>query len=160
VGAGAGADAMSTTLASTDAVFLSSFTEIWLHLTAWTVGGVGLCFFGAGILACRSVASGNDTSYAGHPTTTGGNNGGSGSSGSSGSSGWKTARRWTCIPLCSLVIGAITGFLQGCIASALVAALYYSIPYDVGIDIAAGLGIGQALVIVYFHLGRADFVHR
>jgi hypothetical protein len=31
---------------------------------------------------------------------------------------------------------------------------------DIGIDIAAGLGIGQAVVIVYFHLGRADFIHR
>ena len=35
-----------------------------------------------------------------------------------------------------------------------------AIPYPVGIDIAAGLGIGHAICITYFHLGRADFIHR
>lgn len=45
-------------------------------------------------------------------------------------------------------------------AGALIAAMYRAVPYDVGIDAAAGLGIGQALIIIYFHLGRGDFVHR
>jgi len=112
---------------NTDAVFLSTFTDVWVHLTLWTMGCVGLTFFGAGVLACRVG---------------------------------DTGRKWMWVPLTSMFVGMATGFLQGCIASALVSALYNAIPYDVGIDIAAGLGIGQGLVIVYFHLGRADFVHR
>ena len=42
----------------------------------------------------------------------------------------------------------------------MVALIYVSIPYTVGIDTVAGLGIGQAIIIIYFHLGRGDFVHR
>jgi hypothetical protein len=63
-------------------------------------------------------------------------------------------------PIAGLVFGAGVGIVQGSVTAALMAAMYVSIPYSIGIDIAAGLGLGQALVIVYFHLGRADFIHR
>ena len=38
----------------------------------------------------------------------------------------------------------------------LLSGIYVSIPYRIGTDIAAGLGLGQAIIITYFHLGR-DF---
>lgn len=63
-------------------------------------------------------------------------------------------------PLLAMAFGAFVGFIQGGLSAVLIALIYTSIPYSVGIDIAAGLGMGQAVVIVYFHLGRADFIHR
>jgi hypothetical protein len=47
-----------------------------------------------------------------------------------------------------------------CMLAALIAAIYTSIPFSIGLDVAAGIGIGSALVIVYFHLGRGDFIHK
>lgn len=101
--------------------------EIWIQLTIWTMMGVGIVFFGAGIVACRVG---------------------------------KTRFKWTWLPLCMLVLGVSVGFMQGALSSALIAALYTSIPYSIGLDIAAGMGIGQAIIIVYLQLGRADFIHR
>lgn len=67
---------------------------------------------------------------------------------------------WLWLPTLQLFIGASVGFMHGAVSAALISAASISIPYPVGIDIAAGLGIGQAICIVYFHLGRADFIHR
>lgn len=64
------------------------------------------------------------------------------------------------MPLGSTIIGAAFGFVQVAITSALIAAIYMSVPYAIGVDTAAGLGIGQAIVFIYFHLGRSDFIHR
>eukprot|EP00474_Spongospora_subterranea_P008345 CRZ08803.1 hypothetical protein [Spongospora subterranea] len=58
------------------------------------------------------------------------------------------------VPLLSAFIGALLGFASGGLSALLIAAIYVSIPYSIGIDVAAGLGIGQAAVITYFHLGR------
>eukprot|EP00470_Lotharella_oceanica_P004008 CAMPEP_0170175270 /NCGR_PEP_ID=MMETSP0040_2-20121228/8368_1 /TAXON_ID=641309 /ORGANISM="Lotharella oceanica, Strain CCMP622" /LENGTH=76 /DNA_ID=CAMNT_0010417191 /DNA_START=576 /DNA_END=806 /DNA_ORIENTATION=+ len=51
------------------------------------------------------------------------------------------------------------GFIHGAPMSAMIAAIYTSIPYDIGSDIATGIGISQAIVILYMHIGRAKFVH-
>lgn len=67
---------------------------------------------------------------------------------------------WMYLPLLMMIMGAFVGFIHGAISAALIGAISTSIPFPVGIDIAAGLGIGQAICIVYFHLGRADFIHR
>jgi hypothetical protein len=67
---------------------------------------------------------------------------------------------WAWLPFATLFTGASVGFTHGALSAALIAAASISIPYPVGIDIAAGLGIGQAICILYFHLGRADFIHR
>lgn len=67
---------------------------------------------------------------------------------------------WLWLPPVLAAFGAGVGFMHGTVSAALIAAASISIPYPVGIDIAAGLGIGQAICIIYFHLGRADFIHR
>lgn len=67
---------------------------------------------------------------------------------------------WVWLPPLMMAFGAIVGFVHGSISAALIGAASIAIPYPVGIDIAAGLGIGQAICIIYFHLGRADFIHR
>lgn len=72
----------------------------------------------------------------------------------------KSRLNWLWLPLAMGLLGAAIGFVQGAIPAVMIAALYSSIPYEVGIDIAAGLGISQAIVIVYFQMGRADFIHR
>jgi hypothetical protein len=67
--------------------------------------------------------------------------------------------KWLWIPWLMLLFGAAVGFVEGCIIAAIVAAMYSSIAYEVGLDVATGLGLGQATIIMYCHLGRADFVH-
>lgn len=64
------------------------------------------------------------------------------------------------IPLLWATLGLFVGMAEGGLSSLLVAAIYNSVPYAVGIDTAAGIGVGQGLLMVYFHLGRGDFVHR
>jgi hypothetical protein len=115
---------------SGDAVFLVTVLDAWLDMTIWTMLGVGLTFFGAGIQACRVHVQ-------------------------------KTSKvLWIVIPLSAAILGVAIGFLQGTVSAALVAAISMAIPYPLGLDIAAGLGFSQAIIIVYFHLGRADFIHR
>ena len=58
------------------------------------------------------------------------------------------------------VLGVGVGFVQGSVSSLLVASMFNSIPNKVGLDTAAGFGIGQAVILIYFHMGRGDFVHR
>mmetsp|Transcript_12699 Transcript_12699/g.19019 ORF Transcript_12699/g.19019 Transcript_12699/m.19019 type:complete len:258 (-) Transcript_12699:209-982(-) len=64
------------------------------------------------------------------------------------------------IPFLFVIVGVCAGFVHGAPMSAVIAGLYTSIPYDIGSDIATGLGIAQGILIVYFHFGRGDFVHR
>eukprot|EP00823_Brevimastigomonas_motovehiculus_P000392 TRINITY_DN10484_c0_g1_i1.p1 TRINITY_DN10484_c0_g1~~TRINITY_DN10484_c0_g1_i1.p1 ORF type:complete len:122 (-),score=15.09 TRINITY_DN10484_c0_g1_i1:705-1070(-) len=68
--------------------------------------------------------------------------------------------KWTWLPILTLLFGVVLGFVQGALPVALIAAMYHAIPFAVGLDVAAGIGIGTALVIVYFHLGRGDFIHK
>ena len=37
--------------------------------------------------------------------------------------------------------------------------IYASIDYSIGTDVAVGLGIGQAVILIYFNLGRGSFVY-
>ena len=72
----------------------------------------------------------------------------------------KSAFLYVWLPLVTAVIGACLGFLCGVITALFIAATYTAIPYDVPLSIAIGLGLSQALLIVYFYLGRADFVYQ
>jgi hypothetical protein len=63
------------------------------------------------------------------------------------------------IPAVSCILGGIIGIFSGGIASLVLAAIYVSVPYAIGADTAFGLGIGLALLITYFQIGRADFSH-
>lgn len=66
--------------------------------------------------------------------------------------------KWLWLPLTMMVIGSLVGFFEGAFVAALLSAMYMSIPYPVGVDVATGLGLGQAMIIIYCHLGRADFI--
>ena len=112
-------------------MFLSDVLGIWLQTTIWTMVGVAFVFLCAGFHAVRVNADKR--------------------------SSWLW---WLLVPLLSALWGGWLGFSQGGVTAALVGAVAVSIRTQVGIDIAAGLGLGQAIVIVYFHLGRADFIHR
>lgn len=61
--------------------------------------------------------------------------------------------------LLSPVIGGFIGFIHGCVPAALIGFVYRSIPFDLTLDVAAGLGIGQAIAIIYVQLGRVDFIN-
>lgn len=68
--------------------------------------------------------------------------------------------QWLWLPIVTTAIGGIFGFVQVSIVSALIAQVLVSVPYTIGIDIAAGVGIAQGLIFLYFHMGRAEFIHR
>jgi hypothetical protein len=155
----------------TDAVFLASFADLWTYFTLWTMGGVAVAFFVAGVIACRTTVAadavpssrspGAAAAAAAKRTVAGGEKDSRSSAGCCGGECGPGGRyRWVWLPLAMMALGAVLGFLDGALPAALIAALYHSIPYAIGIDVAGGIGIGQALIITYFHLGRADFIHR
>jgi hypothetical protein len=125
------ASSPSDGLFSVDAVFLTSVLQIWFQITIWTMVGTAFVFFFAGAHAVR-VNSDHHT----------------------------PSLYYVVVPLTCGMFGGGVGFVQGSITAALIGAVAVSINTSVGIDIAAGLGLGQAIIITYFHLGRADFIHR
>lgn len=55
------------------------------------------------------------------------------------------------------LFGGLIGLFEACISTLIIAAVYQSIPdYKVGIDVAAGVGLGQAFIIIYHHMGRIE----
>ena len=64
------------------------------------------------------------------------------------------------IPILFGLVGVILGFCCGAFTAALIAAVYISVPYSLPYSVVIGLGIGQSIIIIYFHLGRAEFVHQ
>ncbi|CEO96143.1 putative transmembrane protein 170 [Plasmodiophora brassicae] len=58
------------------------------------------------------------------------------------------------VPILSATLGATLAFLTASLTTVMMVAVYVSIPYSIGVDIAGGLGVGQAVIICYFHLGR------
>lgn len=118
---------------TTDAVFLVTVEQIWLQVTVWTMVGCAFVFLLAGLRAAR-VNIDPKGKYA--------------------------PLKALAVPIGAAIFGGFIGFTQGAITAALIGAVARSINSTVCIDIAAGLGLGQAICITYFHLGRADFIHR
>lgn len=104
-------------------VHLSGFLDCWIFIIIWTVVGVSMSFFFAGIKMCMVT---------------------------------ENTCMWLYVPILFALLGALIGFVEGCVSTALISGLYSEIPYDLGLDNVAGLGLGQALVIVYSHLGRLN----
>lgn len=127
----------------TDNAVYSSFYDAWLAITVWTILFTSFVFCSAGIYAVYL-----NMRYPPHDSAI------------------KVRNKYIqflslCwIPVLTSIIGAGVGFSQGTISAALVSAIASAIPYTVGVDIAAGLGISQGIIIIYFHLGRADFIHQ
>ena len=116
---------------SVDAVFLTTLSSIFITIITWTTVATAIMFFGASVYALRTLTNKQTP--------------------------WYT---YIIVPAVASVWGGGLGFIQSAISSALIGATAVSINQSVGIDIAAGLGLGQAIIIIYFHLGRADFIHR
>lgn len=58
------------------------------------------------------------------------------------------------LPLLAAIVGGSVGLVTGGLSAALIAKIYDAIPYSLGTDVAACLGLAQAVLIVYFNLGR------
>ncbi len=63
------------------------------------------------------------------------------------------------LPFLFSAFGGALGFVHGAPMAAVIASLYVQIPYQIGSDIATGVGVSQAILIIYIHSGRAKFVH-
>lgn len=59
------------------------------------------------------------------------------------------------ITLASLVVGAVIGFMTGALPAALISQIYAAIPHNLQPEAAISLGVAQAIIIIYFDLGRA-----
>ncbi len=151
------------------ALFLTTFNEMWVHMTMWATATISVIFFIAGVWGSRvgkskyavCITACSNESYSQQcaihlaskylssylPLLM-------------SPSSIPTRPQWAWVPLGSVIVGASFGFVNTAIMSSLIAAVYLSVPYAIGIDTAAGLGIGQAIVFTYFHLGRSDFIHR
>mmetsp|Transcript_25628 Transcript_25628/g.35682 ORF Transcript_25628/g.35682 Transcript_25628/m.35682 type:complete len:191 (-) Transcript_25628:109-681(-) len=118
------------TLNSQDVQFLDNFRDIFAFLTAWTVTIVAIWFFMAGLLVTHN-------------------------------NGWicTTTAPTLLIPFAYCALGIAVGLYDGVPMAAIIAALYRAVPYSPGVDIATGLGIAQAIVIIYLHMGGAVFIH-
>mmetsp|Transcript_26977 Transcript_26977/g.93661 ORF Transcript_26977/g.93661 Transcript_26977/m.93661 type:complete len:312 (-) Transcript_26977:214-1149(-) len=64
--------------------------------------------------------------------------------------------KWTFLwlPLVFTMLGTIFAFCVGSISAYFLAGVYFSIPYFIDRDVAIGLGVAQAALITYAHLGR------
>jgi hypothetical protein len=123
--------------------FYSNFFDAWVAITIWTILFTSLIFFAAGVYAVylnmRYTPEDNAIRV---------------------KNKYIQFLSLSWIPILTCIIGSGIGFSQGTISAALVSSIASSIPYAIGVDIAAGLGISQGIIIIYFHLGRADFIHR
>jgi hypothetical protein len=63
------------------------------------------------------------------------------------------------LPFIFSAYGLAQSFVTGSVISLFLATIYISIPYTIPSEICAGFGIGQAIIIIYFDFGRADFMH-
>lgn len=127
----------------TDAVFFTTVIDAWSAITVWTIMTTALVFLCAGIYALHlnmRYKPEDSAIRVKHKSTQ------------------FLSLLW--IPALACIVGAGIGFSQGTISAAMISLIAQTIPYQVGIDIAAGLGISQGIVICYFHMGRADFIHR
>ena len=105
---------------------LKSVYDIWDVITRFTVLGCAAAYFVAGVMACRVINT------------------------------KPKALKFLCIPPISALIGGAAGFFLGAPTAFLVASIYSSIPTSVGKDYASALGVAQAALIIYFHLGRGE----
>lgn len=112
---------------------------MWTHIIAWTVSTVAAIYWCAGVLGsynavCNSMHRSNAAQACrvlARP---------------------RTLYIW--VPILSATLGATLAFLTASLTTVMMVAVYVSIPYSIGVDIAGGLGVGQAVIICYFHLGR------
>eukprot|EP00465_Bigelowiella_longifila_P010403 CAMPEP_0185266030 /NCGR_PEP_ID=MMETSP1359-20130426/29683_1 /TAXON_ID=552665 /ORGANISM="Bigelowiella longifila, Strain CCMP242" /LENGTH=180 /DNA_ID=CAMNT_0027855633 /DNA_START=130 /DNA_END=669 /DNA_ORIENTATION=- len=113
-----------------DVTFLDNFRDIFTFLITWTVTTVALAFTLAGTRI--AIVQGCKCT---------------------------PSSPILLIPLLMCILGIGVGLWQGALTACMIAALYRSIPYSPGVDITTGLGIGQAIVILYIQLGGAVFIH-
>ena len=66
----------------------------------------------------------------------------------------RRARALLWVPLLAAVAGGVVGLFTGGLSALLIAKIYDAIPYSLGTDVAACLGLAQAVLIIYFNLGR------
>lgn len=66
----------------------------------------------------------------------------------------KTKTTYLWLPLVFTMVGSLFAFAVSSASSYMIAAVYLSIPYSIDRDVAIGLGLAQAALLTYAHLGR------
>ena len=71
---------------------------------------------------------------------------------------WQKKMKW--IPFGLMILGMAISSIPSFLSASIVAALYIKIPYTISLDYGVALGAGQALIFVYIHWGKMQFLHK
>ena len=64
------------------------------------------------------------------------------------------------IPLGFMAVGILISAIPSFVFAAIVAVLYVKIPYKISLDYGIAMGVGLALIFVYIHWGKMQFLHK
>merc|ERR1712154_274615 len=109
--------------------------EIFWCISVSTIVTVGICYLIAGIIAYRAL-----NKFDGRPLT------------------WKNKMKF--VPFGFMLLGMLISAIPSFLSASIIAALYVKIPYAISLDYGIALGAGQALIFVYIHWGKMQFLHK
>ena len=117
-------------------ILFEHYDQIFWCISISTILTVGICYLIAGIIAYRALKKFQE----GRPIE------------------WK--KKMKLIPFGFFMSGIIISAVPSFLSASIVAALYVRIPYAISLDYGIALGAGQALIFVYIHWGKMQFLHK
>eukprot|EP01084_Bolivina_argentea_P182907 315689_1 len=120
-----------------DPIMFDEYGQIFWCLSISTILTVGICYGIAGIIAYRSLKKFQQK----RPNKP-----------------WKKKMKF--IPFGFMLLGMLISAIPSFLSASIVAALYDRIPYAISLDYGCALGAGQALIFVYIHWGKMQFLHK
>ena len=117
-------------------ILFEDFAPIFWCISISTILTVGIFYGIAGIVAYRAL----NKFQMGRPNR------------------WKKKMR--CIPFGFMLLGIIISAVPSFLSASIIAALYVKIPYAISLDYGIAFGFGQALIFVYIHWGKMQFLHK
>eukprot|EP01083_Nonionella_stella_P076837 209546_1 len=120
-----------------DIILFEEWKEIFWVISISTILTVGICYLIAGIIAYRALKKFQQ---------------------STGKNTWKNKMKL--MPFGFLLLGILISSVPSFLSASIIAALYVHIPYAISLDYGCALGVGQALIFVYIHWGKMQFLHK
>lgn len=123
-------------MAENDAILFDQYAQIFWCISISTIMTVGICYLIAGIIAYRALKK-----FQGKRPIE-----------------WENKMKF--IPFGFMLLGIIISSVPSFLSASIIAALYVRIPYAISLDYGIALGAGQALIFVYIHWGKMQFLHK